>query len=102
MTMVTFSLVSLIGVAPSFRFSVMILFPTIGIALLYVACIGVGRGNPGSEVVLTMILSASALQIGNLLGIVARAIVLFLVAPATHRILGVMTTVAHRISSARL
>jgi hypothetical protein len=84
MTIATFGLVSLIGATLGFRFKVLILFPAIGLALLFVASIGVGRGDSGTEVILTMILIAAALQIGYLLGIVARTIVVFSVPPAAR------------------
>jgi uncharacterized membrane protein len=87
MTTVTFGLVSLVGATLGFRFNVMALFPAIGVALLYVACIEVGRGHGGGEVVLTMILTAAALQVGYLVGTVLRSIAIFSVAPAVRRIL---------------
>jgi hypothetical protein len=87
MTMVTFGLISLIGMTLGFRFNVMALFPAIGVALLYVACIEVGRGDGGGEVVLAMILTATALQVGYLVGIVLRSIAVFSVVPAARRIL---------------
>jgi hypothetical protein len=87
MTMATFGLVSMIGMTLGFRFNVMALFPAIGVALLYVACIEVGRGDGGGEVVLAMILTAAALQVGYLVGIVLRSIAVFSVVPAARRIL---------------
>jgi uncharacterized membrane protein len=87
MTMMTFGLVSLIGITLGFRFSVMVLFPAIGVALLYVACIEVGRGDGGGQVVLTMISTAAALQVGYLVGIVLHSIAVFSVAPAARKIL---------------
>ena len=74
MTLATFGLVSLIGTALGFRFNVMALFPAIGLALLYVACIEVGRGDGGGQIVLTMILTATALQIGYLIATALRSI----------------------------
>jgi hypothetical protein len=87
MTMATFGLVSLIGMTLGFRFNVMVLGPAIGIALLYVACIEVGRGDDASQVVLAMILTAAALQVGYLVAIVLRSIAVYSVAPAARRIL---------------
>ena len=74
MTLATFGLVSLIGTTLGFRFNVTVLFPAIGLALLYVACIEVGRGDGGSQVIVTMILTAAALQIGYLIAIALRSI----------------------------
>jgi uncharacterized membrane protein len=87
MTIATFGLVSLIGATLGFRFKVLILFPAIGIAFLSVAAIGIGRGDHGHEMILTMILIAVSLQIGYLVGIVARTIVIFLVPPAVPGVL---------------
>jgi hypothetical protein len=87
MTMAIFGLVSLIGAMLGVSFNVMALFPAVGLALLYVACIEVGRGDGGGQVVLTMILTATALQIGYLAGIVLRFITVFSVGPAARRIL---------------
>jgi hypothetical protein len=87
MTMATFGLVSMIGMALGFRFNVMVLFPAIGITLLYVACIGVGRGDGSGQVVLTMILTTAALQVGYLVGIALRSIAVYSVAPAARRVL---------------
>jgi hypothetical protein len=87
MTMATFGLVSLIGATLGFRFNVMVLFPAIGLALLYVACIEVGRGDNAGQVVLTMVFTAAALQVGYFVGVVLRSIAVFSVAPAARRIL---------------
>jgi hypothetical protein len=85
--MATFGLVSLIGATLGVRFNVMVLFPAIGLALLYVACIEVGRGDDACQVVLTMILTAAALQVGYFVGVVLRSIAVLSVAPAARRIL---------------
>jgi hypothetical protein len=86
MTMATFGLVSLMGVILGFRFTVMILFPATGVALLYVGCIDIGRGDDIGHAVLTMVLTAVALQIGYLAGSALRSIAVFSVAPAARRI----------------
>jgi hypothetical protein len=64
----------LIGAALSLRFRVFILFPAIGLALLGVAAVGIGRGERLGSVVLTMAFLGFALQIGYLAGIVTRAV----------------------------
>ena len=73
MTLTTFGLICLIGATLGFRFSIMVLFPAIGLAWLYAACIEVGRGDGGGQIVLTMILTATALQIGYLIAIALRS-----------------------------
>jgi hypothetical protein len=86
-TLATFGLVSLIGTTLGFRFNVMVLFPAIGLASLYVACIEVGRGDGGGQIILTMILTALALQIGYLIAIALRSIGGILVDICRSRIL---------------
>jgi hypothetical protein len=81
MTIATFGIVALIGATLGFRFTVLILVPAIGFAVLGVAGIGIARGDQGNEMIITMILIAAVLQIGYLLGAVARAIVVFSMAP---------------------
>jgi hypothetical protein len=85
--MATFGLVSLIGTTLGFFFNVMILFPTTGLVLLYVACIEVGRGDSGGQVVLTMIMTAAAVQIGYLVAIILRSVASILVNARRSRIL---------------
>jgi hypothetical protein len=86
MSTATFAIVALIGATLGFRFKVLILFPAIGLATLGMAAIGIARGDHGHEVIITIILVVAGLQIGYLLGIVSRTIVIFSVAPATRRI----------------
>jgi hypothetical protein len=74
-TLATFGLFSLIGTTLGFRFNVAALFPAIGLALLYVACIEVGRGDGGGHIILTMTLTAIALQIGYLVAVGVRFLV---------------------------
>jgi hypothetical protein len=86
-TLATFCLVSLIGTTLGFRFNVMALVPAMGLALLYVACIEVGRGDGGGQVIFTMILTAAALQIGYLLAIALRSVAEIVVEILRSRIL---------------
>jgi hypothetical protein len=65
----------LAGAALALRFNVLILFPTIGLALLGEAAVGIANRDRIASVVLTMILLAFALQIGFLALIAARALV---------------------------
>ena len=84
MTIATFGIISLIGATLGFRFKVLILVPAIGLALLAVAGIGIARGDHVTHMMLTMILITATLQIGYLLGTIARVIVVLSVAPATR------------------
>ena len=81
MTITTFAIVALIGATLGFRFSVLALVPAIGFVVLAVASIGVARGAQGNETIVAMILIATVLQIGYLLGAVARTIVVFSMEP---------------------
>lgn len=87
MTVATFAIASLIGATLGFRFKVLILLPAIGFAVLGIAGIAIGRGDHANEVMLAMIWSAVALQIGYFLGLVARTIIVLSVMPAATRIL---------------
>jgi hypothetical protein len=81
MTITIFTLVCLIGATLGLRFKVWILLPAICIGLFCTAIIGVGHRNPGAEIILTMVLIATALQVGYLAGVVVRTIVECSVAP---------------------
>jgi hypothetical protein len=65
----------LIGAALALRFNVLILFPSIGLALLGTTAVGIAHGDPMGSVVLTMALIGTTLQVGYLAGILARAVV---------------------------
>lgn len=73
MTLATFGLVALLGATLGFRFNVRVLFSAIGLAVFYVACIEVPRGDGGGRALLTMTLTAVALQIGYLIAITLRS-----------------------------
>jgi hypothetical protein len=75
MTITIFSLVFLIGATLGLRFKVWILLPAICIGLFCMAIIGVGHRYSGAEIILTMVLIATSLQVGYLAGIVVRTIV---------------------------
>jgi hypothetical protein len=86
MDIATFAIVILIGATLGFRFKVLILFPAMGLVTLGVVSIGIARGDHGYEVILAIILIAAVLQIGYLLGTVARAVVAFTVVPSMKRV----------------
>jgi hypothetical protein len=58
----------LIGAALGLRFNILSVILTIGVALLGSAAIGIAFGHGIGSVVVTMVLVASALQIGYLAG----------------------------------
>jgi hypothetical protein len=64
----------LIGVALGLRFKVLILIPVIVLAIVGAAVAGVARGDQMLSVALTMVIVATALQVGYLGGIVIRAV----------------------------
>lgn len=86
MSIATFAIVILIGATLGFRFKVLILFPAIGLMTLAVASIGIARGDHSYEVILAIVLIVAVLQIGYLVGIVARTVATFSLAPATKRV----------------
>jgi hypothetical protein len=64
----------LIGAALGVRFNILILFPAIGLALLGTAAVGIAHGDPIGSVVLTMVLIGTTLQLGYLVGVVSRPV----------------------------
>ena len=79
MVLLVFSV--MIGIVLGLRFNVFVLFPAISVALLGTAAVGIGRGERLGFVVLTIVFVGSALQIGYLVGVIARAVW------ASHRVL---------------
>lgn len=65
----------LIGAAISLRLNVVILIATIGGAIIGAATVGIAHGNSIGSVVLTVIIVATALQFGYLVGILGRGAV---------------------------
>ena len=59
---------TLIGVALGLRFNVLVLIPTIVLAVISTAVIAVARGDQAWSVVLTVVLVGTTLQIGYLAG----------------------------------
>jgi hypothetical protein len=72
------SIAFLIGAALGLRFDILTLVPAIGLALVGIVAAGIGNGDPIGSVVVTMVLVASALQIGYLAGSAMR----FVMAPS--------------------
>jgi hypothetical protein len=64
----------LIGATLGLRFKFLILLPAIGLAGLGIACAGIAHGDGIGLVVLTVVVVATALQVGYLAGIVTRAV----------------------------
>ncbi len=64
---------ALIGVALGLRFNVFVLIPTIILAGVSTAVIQAARGDQASSIVVTIVLVATTLQIGYLVGIIAHA-----------------------------
>jgi uncharacterized protein DUF2171 len=64
----------LIGAALGTRFDVLIVIPSIGLALLGTAAVGIAHGDPIGSMVLTMVLIGTTLQLGYLVGVVLRPV----------------------------
>ena len=75
MALTTFGIFFLTGAALSVRFRVLILFPAIGLAVIGTAAVGNGHGDQVGAVMLTIALTAAALQVGYLFGLIARAVI---------------------------
>jgi hypothetical protein len=71
MALVTFCF--LIGAILSVRFNVLILVAAIGLAVVGTGTVGIAEGNRVAAVLLTVVLVATALQIGYLFGLITRA-----------------------------
>ena len=69
----TIGIGALIGAVLGLRFKVFILIPAIIVAAIGVAAIELARGDHAGSVPLTIILTATALQVGYLVGFIARA-----------------------------
>ncbi len=63
----------LAGVALGLRFKVLILVPAVLLTMLFVAIVGVARGDMFSSIGIAMILLLTAIQVGYLAGILIRA-----------------------------
>jgi hypothetical protein len=95
MTLTTFGIVFLVGATFSVRFKVLILLPAIGLAVVGIAVPGIAHGDRVGAVMLTIALTATALQVGYLFGLVTRAVIASLGVPAGTDSLR-LPTVLHR------
>jgi ABC-type sulfate transport system permease subunit len=75
MTLTTFGIVFLIGATLSLRFKFLILLPAIGLAVVGTAVVGIAHADRVGAVVLTIVLTAAALQIGYVFGVVTRTVI---------------------------
>jgi hypothetical protein len=87
MALTTLGIVFLIGATLSLRFKVLILLPAIGLAVLGTAAIGIATGDRVGAVVLTIALTAAALQVGYVFGLVTRAVIASLGVPERKAIM---------------
>ena len=74
MALTTFGIVFLIGATLSLRFKFLILLPAIGLAVIGTGSVGIARGDSTGAVMLTIALTAAAIQIGYLSGLVTRVV----------------------------
>jgi hypothetical protein len=95
MTLTTFGIVFLVGATLSVRFKILILLPAIGLAVVGTAVVGIAHGDRVGAVMLTIALTATALQVGYLFGLVTRAVIASLGVPADADSLR-LPTVLHR------
>jgi hypothetical protein len=65
----------LAGAALSLRFKVLVLFPTVMLAVITTTILGMARGDQMEIIALTMVLAATALQIGYFGGLLGRVAV---------------------------
>ena len=71
--MMTFTMISLlVGMVLGQRFKVLVLMPTVAIALILVIGVGVARADTAWWIVLMVVAAATSLQIGYLMGIGVR------------------------------
>jgi hypothetical protein len=87
MTLTTFGIVFLVGATLTVRFKVLILLPAIGLAVVGTAVVGIAHGDRVGAVVLTIALTAAALQIGYAFGLVTRAVIASLGAPEPNAVM---------------
>ena len=74
--MVTIALVGvLIGALLSLRWNVLVLFPVIGMALLIVALIGLGRGEDAGSLAVDMMVTVTCIEAGYVARLAGYAIV---------------------------
>jgi hypothetical protein len=86
MALTILGIVFLIGATLSLRFKFLILLPAIGL-LVGTAAVGIANGDRVGAVVLTIVLTAAALQIGYAFGLVTRAVIASLGAPEPNAVM---------------
>jgi hypothetical protein len=87
MTLTTFGIIFLIGATLSARFEFLILLPAIGLAVVGTAVVGIAHGDLVGAVVSTIVLTAAALQIGYVFGVVTRAVIASLGVPERNAVM---------------
>jgi hypothetical protein len=87
MTLTTFGIVFLIGATLSLRFKFLILLPAIGLAVVGTAAVGIANGDRVGAVMLTIALTAAALQVGYVFGLITRAVIASLGAPEPNAVM---------------
>ncbi len=66
---------ALAGIALGLRYKVLILVPTIALAMVFAMIVGIARADHIGSIVLTMVILGTAVQFGYLAGIAIRAVV---------------------------
>jgi hypothetical protein len=74
-TVMTIGISALLGAALSLRFSVLVLLPTLMVALVSTVMFGIARGDSSASVAVTVVLVATAVQFSYLIGNIAGAAV---------------------------
>jgi hypothetical protein len=87
MALTTFGIAFLVGAALSQRFKVLILLPVIGLAVVGAAVVGIAHGDRVGAVMLTIALTATALQVGYVFGLHTRAVIASLGAPEPNAVM---------------
>jgi hypothetical protein len=64
----------LLGCVLGLRFKVLVLVPAVTLAMLGATVVGIAHGDPIGSVVLTMVLIGTTLQLGYLVGVVSRPV----------------------------
>jgi hypothetical protein len=83
--MITAGIGILIGAALGLHFNVFVLIPSVVVALVGTAAIGIARGGLTESMALALVVFTAALQVGYLVGSIIRAAVSELVRPGSNR-----------------
>ena len=87
MALTTFGIVFLIGATLSLRFKFLILLPAIGLAVIGTGSVGIAHGDSVGAVMLTIALTATALQVGYVFGLVTSAVIASLGVPERNPVM---------------